>query len=159
MTRDEYERRKGRLEEQLRSGIELLETAHRAQMRALDLVWMVQAEEDTGTSWSETALPSSGGPAPPAPASREPLPPPDPPRRRRAPEVDADVRAAFARLPKTFTRRDVCEALGYEPERGALYRTLQDLTRNGIVRVETPGGGQRATAYRKTGADPSPAHE
>jgi hypothetical protein len=32
MTHDEYERRKGRLEEQLRAGIELLETAHRAQI-------------------------------------------------------------------------------------------------------------------------------
>lgn len=153
MTRDEYERRKGRLEEQLRSGIELLETAHRAQMRALDLVWMVQAEEDAGTSWSETGAPG----APPS-IPQEPPPPPDQPRRRRAPEVDADVRAIFARLPRTFTRRDVCDALGYEPDRGALYRTLQDLTREGIVRVETPGGGQRATAYRKTGADPSPAN-
>src|SRR5215203_577393 len=46
MTRDEYERRKQRIEEQLRAGIELMESAHRAQMRALDLVWMVQAEED-----------------------------------------------------------------------------------------------------------------
>ncbi|HYN22787.1 MAG TPA: hypothetical protein VE078_17635 [Thermoanaerobaculia bacterium] len=44
MTRDEYERRKGRLEEQLRAGIELMESAYRAQVRALDLVWMVQAE-------------------------------------------------------------------------------------------------------------------
>jgi hypothetical protein len=47
MTRDEYERRKGRLEEQLRAGIELMESAYRAQVRALDLVWMVQAEEET----------------------------------------------------------------------------------------------------------------
>lgn len=135
MTRDEYERRKARLDEQLRSGIELLESAHRAQMRALDLVWMMQAEE------------GSAEPEPGEPASV-----PEPPRRRRAPEVDADVRAAFPRLPQTFTRGDVCEALGYEPDRAALYRTLQDLTREGIVRVETPGGGQRATAYRKTGA-------
>lgn len=142
MTRDEYERRKGRLEEQLRAGIELMESAYRAQVRALDLVWMVQAEEDAK-----------------APAQPEHLPPPDRPRRRSAPEVDADVRAAFERLPKSFTRSDVCEALGYEPDRGALYRTLQNLTREGALRVEAPGGGQRATAYRKTGADPSPAQE
>jgi len=158
MTRDEYERRKGRLAEQLRAGIELLESAYRAQVRALDLVWMVQAEEE-GTAERETTLFSSGGAAAPAPARQAPLPPPDPPRRRRAPEVDADVRAAFARLPETFTRRDVCEALSYEPDRGALYRTLQDLTRTGALRIESLGGGQRATAYRKTGADPWPAHE
>lgn len=145
MTRDEYERRKQRIEEQLRAGIELMESAYRAQIRALDLVWMVQAEEDAEV--------------PPASPAREPLPPPDKPRRRSAPEVDDDVREAFAILPETFTRRDVCEALGYEPDRGALYRSLQLLTRSGDLRVETPGGGQRATVYRKTGADPSSAHE
>lgn len=138
MTRDEYERRKQRIEEQLRAGIELMESAYRAQIRALDLVWMVQAEEDAE--------------APPASPARESLPPPDKPRRRSAPEVDDDVREAFASLPETFTRRDVCEALGYEPDRGALYRSLQLLTRSGDLRIETPGGGQRATIYRKTGA-------
>ncbi|HYN20879.1 MAG TPA: hypothetical protein VE078_07965, partial [Thermoanaerobaculia bacterium] len=157
MTRDEYERRKGRLEEQLRAGIELMESAYRAQVRALDLVWMVQAEEEAGTSGSGMAPFFSGGAAAPAPAKQEPLPPADRTRRRSAPEVDADVRAAFARLPDTFTRREVCEALGYEPDRGALYRTLQELTRGGALRIESPGGGQRATTYRKTGADPSPA--
>lgn len=50
-------------------------------------------------------------------------------------------------------------ALGYEPDRGALYRTLQDLTRSGALRIEERDGGQRATTYRKTGAGPSPAHE
>lgn len=145
MTRDEYERRKQRIEEQLRAGIELMESAYRAQMRALDLVWMVQAEED-----AEAAS---------APPQQEAVPPPDRPRRRSAPEVDADIRAAFARLPRTFTRRDVCEALGYEPDRGAIYRTLQNLTRSGALQVKAPGGGQRATTYRKTGAEPSPRSE
>ena len=137
MRQDEYERRKARLDEQLRSGIELLESAHRAQMRALDLVWMLQAEE---------------GPAEPEPEPDEPAASlPEPPRRRRAPEVDADVRAAFPRLPETFTRREVCEAIGYEPDRAALYRTLKDLTAEGAICVENPGGGQRAATYRKTG--------
>lgn len=141
MTRGEYERRKQRIEEQLRAGIELMESAYRAQIRALDLVWMVQAEEDAES--------------PPPPPAQEPPRPPDKPRRRSAPEVDDDVRAAFARLPETFTRRDVCEALGYEPDRGALYRSLQLLTRSGALRIGSRGGGQRATAYCKTGADPS----
>ena len=73
--------------------------------------------------------------------------------------MDADIRAAFSRLPRTFTRRDVCDALGYEPDRGALYRTLQNLTRSGALSVEERGGGQRATTYRKTGTDPSPRSE
>jgi hypothetical protein len=143
MTRDEYERRKGRLEEQLRAGIELMESAYRAQVRALDLVWMVQAEE-------ETALPASGHAAP-APAKQPPLPPPVQPRRRRASEVEADVYDAFERLPETFTRREVCDAVGYEPDRGALYRVLQNLTQFGVLRIESHGGGQRASVYRKTG--------
>jgi len=145
MTRDEYERRKQRIEEQLRAGIELMESAYRAQIRALDLVWMVQAEEDAQ--------------APPAFPAQAQAPSPDKPRRRSAPEVDDDVHEAFSRLPETFTRRDVCEALGYEPDRGALYRSLQLLTRSGALRIESPGGGQRATIYRKTGADPSSAYE
>lgn len=138
MTQEQYERRKARLDEQLRAGVELLESAHRAQMRALDLVWMMQAEE--GSAETE---PTSENP---------PAPLPEPPRRRRAPEVDAGVRAALPRLPATFTRGDVCEALGYEPDRTALYRTLQNLTREGTIRVESPGGGQRAATYRKTDA-------
>jgi hypothetical protein len=145
MTRSEYERRKQRIEEQLRAGIELMESAYRAQIRALDLVWMVQAEEDAES--------------PSPPPAREPLSPLDKPRRRSAPEVDADVRAAFASLPKTFTRGDVCEALGYEPDRGALYQVLRNLTRSGALRVESPGAGQRATTYRKTGADHSAESE
>jgi hypothetical protein len=106
MTRDEYERRKTRLEEQLRAGIELMESAYRAQIRALDLVWMVQAEE-------ETVVSSSGGAAAPGPAKP---PPPVQPRRRRASEVEADVYDAFERLPETFSRREVCDAVGYEPD-------------------------------------------
>ena len=79
------------------------------------------------------------------PNAQPPLSTPDKPRRRRAPEVDDDIRAAFASLPEKFTRRDVCEALGYEPDRGALYQSLQLLTRSGALRVESPGRGQRAT--------------
>ncbi|HET9226677.1 MAG TPA: hypothetical protein VFR31_08420 [Thermoanaerobaculia bacterium] len=84
MTRDEYERRKQRIEEQLRAGIELMESAYRAQMRALDLAWMVQAEEDAE--------------APPPPPVPEPASPPPLPPRRSAPEVDADVRSAMSRI-------------------------------------------------------------
>jgi hypothetical protein len=105
MIRDEYERRKQRIEEQLRAAVDLMESGYRAQIRALDLVWMVQTEEDAE--------------APSPPPRQEPVPPPELPRRRSAPEVDADVRESFPRLPATFTRRDVCAVLGYEPDRGA----------------------------------------
>jgi hypothetical protein len=78
------------------------------------------------------------------------------PRRRRASEVEADVYDAFERLPETFSRREVCDALGYEPDRGALYRVLQYLTQSGHLRIESHGGGQRASVYCKTGLELSP---
>jgi hypothetical protein len=144
MTHDEYEHSKLRLEEQRRSGVELVEAAYQAQIRALDLVWMLQG------GVGPVALPSGASiPAPAPPAER--------PRRRSGPEVDEDVRAAFPRLPERFTRREVCEALGYEPDRGALYRVLQTLKTEALVRIESAGEGQRATVYRKTGGAHSPS--
>ena len=42
MTREEYEERRRRLDEELRAGRELLEASHRAQVRALDLHWAAE---------------------------------------------------------------------------------------------------------------------
>ena len=150
MTHDEYERSQERLEEQRRSGVELVEAAYQAQMRALDLVWMLQG------GLGPMAL---AGPAAPAPVPQAPPAPVERPRRRSSSEVEDDIRAAFPRLPARFTRRDVCAALGYEPDRGALYRILQTLAEDALIRVESTGEGQRATVYRKaeSGDSPSPA--
>jgi hypothetical protein len=53
-------------------------------------------------------------------------------------------------LPERFSRRDVCAALGYEPDRGALYKLLQDIGAKGKdFVIETVGKGQTATIYRK----------
>jgi hypothetical protein len=153
VTRDEYERSKGRLEEQRHAGIELIETAYQAQVRALDLVWMLQGEGAGG----ERVTLASPEPAAPALAQQEPLPPAEPPRYRMPIEIQEDVRAIFPRLPERFTRRDVCQLLGYEPGRAALYRYLRDLVAKGVTRVEESGDGRRATVYRKISADGSPA--
>ena len=65
MTREQYEQRKRRLEEQLRAGIQLLESAYLAQVRALDLVWMLQAEESgAGADLPDTSLAAPGARAP-----------------------------------------------------------------------------------------------
>ncbi len=148
VTRDEYERSKERLAEQRRAGIELIETAYEAQVRALDLVWMLQGE-GAGT---RAAVATSS-----APAKQGSLPPAAKPRHQSGAAVAADVEAALPRLPETFTRRDVCAALGYEPDRGALYRTLQRLVEEGRAHVVSPGDGQRPTIYRRTGGGASPA--
>lgn len=145
MTHNQYEQHKQRLEEQLRAGIQLLETAYRAQVRALELVWMLQTEAGEVSPFPE--------PAPAPSPSREKTPaPPSPPRRRGAGELEGGIRAALPGLPETFTRREVAEALGYEPDRVSLYRILQDLVREGSLRVESTGTGQIPTTYRKTDA-------
>ena len=153
VTRDEYERSKWRLEEQRRAGIELIETAYQAQARALDLVWMLQGEGAGGERVTALASPE---PVVPALAQQEPLPPAEPSRYRMPIEIHEDVRAILPRLPERFTRRDVCQLLGYEPGRAALYRFLKDLVEKGVTRVEEAGDGRRATVYRKIGGG-SPA--
>ncbi|HKH44411.1 MAG TPA: hypothetical protein VKM72_07095 [Thermoanaerobaculia bacterium] len=158
MTREQYEQRKRRLEEQLRAGIQLLESAHQAQVRALDLVWMLQAEELAAGLVGETAAFVSPEPtSPPAPAKQEPLPAPSPPRRRGPGDLAEDVRAALSRLPHRFTRGDMCAALGYEPDRGSLYRILQDLALKGTLHIESVGFGRRPTIYSNPGAPDRPA--
>ena len=153
MTRNQYEQHKQRLEEQLRAGIQLLETAYQAQVRALELVWMLQAE-----AGGEPAAFVPPEPAPaPSPAKQETPPSPSRPRRRGAGELEDEVRAVFPRLPEEFTRRDVCEALGFEPDRGSLFRILRELVWEGSAHIESTGAGQTPTVYRKTKAPEAPA--
>lgn len=146
MTREEYEERKRRLDEQLRAGVELLEAAHRQQVRALDLVWMSTADE--GVSLEEA--PSRPEARAPAPAQAPSAPPR--PARRSAWQLREDVEAALARLPELFDRNDLCRALGYEPDRAALYRTLWDLIGTGALTLADRGSGRTPSRYRKTGA-------
>jgi len=152
MTRNQYELHKRRLEEQLRAGIQLLETAYQAQIKALDLVWMLQVE-----AAGELEALVSPEPAPaPSPAKQEVPSLPSRSRRRSIGELERDVRAALPLLPETFTRRDIRGALGYEPDRGSLYRILQELVEEGSTRVESVGTGQIPTVYCKTGAPHTP---
>lgn len=153
MTQEQYEQHKRRLDEQLRTGIQILESAHQAQVRALDLVWMLQAEEISPRRAAEApAVSSPQPPPPPPPAKREALPEPERPRRRGPGELEDDIRAALLRLPGQFTRSDVCAALGYDPDRGTLYRILQELVHEGRIGVGSVGSGRRATVYSRTDA-------
>ncbi|MFL6236204.1 MAG: hypothetical protein ACJ76N_23935 [Thermoanaerobaculia bacterium] len=134
MTDPEYEQLKQHLEEQRRIGMDLVERAYEAQMRALEMVRMLQGGA------GPVALPTPASP----PAQERP-------GRRTAPEVWHDVCEIFPSLPERFTRRDVCDALGYEPDRGALYKVLQGLAAQGDFAIEAKGKGQTGTVYRKTG--------
>jgi hypothetical protein len=72
-------------------------------------------------------------------------------------EVSDDVEAALPSLPETFTRGDVGDALGDEPDRASLYRILQDLRQEGRIGPQSLGAGQRATASRRIDPSDSPA--
>ena len=74
---------------------------------------------------------------------------PEPPARRRDGELLADVRAALEHLGTEFLRRDLCQALGYEPNRSSLHRALWDLQMAGAIEIQTYGEGRRPTRYRK----------
>ncbi|HEX3555112.1 MAG TPA: hypothetical protein VIA62_17955 [Thermoanaerobaculia bacterium] len=148
MTHDEYEQRKRRLEEELRAGVELLETAHRHQLRALQLVWAATGGE--GVEIPPPVVATAAMETPPAvPALSAPTEPPQP-ARRGAWALYNDVQTVLAEVPELFDRNDVCRALGYEPDRGSLYRTFLELKQEGVLAVEEVGYGRLPTRYRKT---------
>lgn len=137
MTRADYEEQKRRLAEQHRALLEMVETAHQFQLRALEIVWRMMSGEGP----ADSLLP------PPAP----PPPPPAPParRRQRAGELYEDVLAALPQLPDPFIHSDVCRVIGYTPDRGSLYRTLQDLRELGYIAILAGGAGNQPTRYRR----------
>lgn len=140
MTREQYEEQKRRLAEQHRSLVEMVDSAYQEQLRALDMVWRMMSGEG-----SPEPRPA---PAPPAAPPRATAPAPPARRRRRAGELYQEVLAALPRLPEPFTFSDVCRVLGYDPERGSLYRALQDLQDLGYIALHSRGTGTRPTRYR-----------
>ena len=158
MTRNEYEQRKRHLDEELRTGVELLETAHRSQLRALQLVWVAAGGEGVELLPAPAAAsPAATESLPAARALPAPLPTPPKPARRGAWELHNDVVAALEKVPKIFDRNDICQAIGYEPDRGSLYRVVQGLIGEGAVVVEQTGSGKWPSRYRKTAASDATA--
>ena len=138
MTREEYEERRRRLDAELRAGIELLEQGHRAQIRALDLVWSTQGDHPLSAPAPQRA----------APPSQPAVPPPK--RRRRDPrELSNAVAAILDELPPVFTKNDIGRILGETPDRRTLFRVLRDLVQNGTLAVEELGHGQVPSSYRR----------
>ncbi|HEX4498792.1 MAG TPA: hypothetical protein VIE43_24145 [Thermoanaerobaculia bacterium] len=149
MTHNEYEQAKHRLEDSRRAGLDLVEAAYQSQLRALDMV------RDLLAGTADVPLPT----APPAasPPAVEALAPPPPPRRQqRAGDVAGDFRRIYRQLPETFGRNDIHALLGYEPDRGALYRILAALSTRKVIFIETVSLGRRPAVYRKLAADLPP---
>jgi hypothetical protein len=141
MTREDYETQKRRLAEQHRSLTEMVDAAYQTQLRALDMVWRMMSGEG----------PADSPPAPPPPAAPsatvEPAPPPR--RRLRAGELRDDITDHWYMLPDVFIHSDVCQAIGYEPDRGSLHRALQKLNDVAYLAVHSQGTGTQPTRYRK----------
>ena len=141
MDQAEYQRLRRQLDEELHVGIELLQAGHRVKVEALDARWREESE----------AAPASS-PAAPEPVPEEPSVPTAaalPRERREAGEVLADVEAALERVGEEFLKSDLCQALGYEPQRSSLHRALWELQKEGVIEIESQGIGRRATRYRK----------
>lgn len=134
MTREDYEERRRRLDDELRAGRELLEASHRAQVRALDLHW----EAEQGSAVPDLA------------------PPPEKRPRRPALELYDAAVESLDDLPEVFTKDDLCRALGETPDRRALYRVMTDLAREGWIRLEDRGRSRIPSSYRRLA---SPANE
>src|SRR6185369_3542044 len=71
-------------------------------------------------------------------------------------EVMADVQSRLPELPEVFSRHDLCQALGYHPDRALLYRVLGPLLRDETLLIESYGFRRRPTRYRKAVAELSP---
>ena len=127
MTREEYEERRRRLDEELRAARELLETSHRTQVRALELHW----EAEKGSAAPVLA------------------PPPEKRPRRPALELFNAILDRLDDLPEVFTKDDLCRALGETPDRRALYRALTDLAREGWIELEDRGKSRIPSSYRR----------
>ena len=70
MTRADYEEQKRRLAEQHRALLEMVETAHQFQLRALEIVWRMMSGEGS----AESLLPPAAPVRPPSPLHRPRLP-------------------------------------------------------------------------------------
>jgi hypothetical protein len=129
MTREEYDARRRRLDEELRAGLDLLQTGHTEKIRALNLLW---TSGPGGPLSGEASIVAESRP-----------------QRRLPGQLDADARAALEHCPEVFEIRDLCRVLGYHPNRGNLYRLFQDLLTEGVISLEEKGGGRAGAKYRK----------
>jgi hypothetical protein len=140
MTRDEYEASRQRIEEQTRIGVDLLQAAGQAQLRALEVLWLTTSGEPVRLTPSPSTLERPSAP---------PSTPAEP--RRSLGRVYQDLMKVLPELPETFDRNDVCRALGYKPDRTALYRILNELVRDGKLRVSRRGEGRKPAKYTRSG--------
>jgi len=162
MNQADYERRKQYIEQELEATIELVRAGARAQLRALDMVWMTSPENSAPVPVFLDP-PSAPRPAPLllAPVEAAPAAPAAPVRKRRpAAELYYEVCDALEKVPEVFDRTDLLALLETRPERSSLYRVLEDIRRQGRIEVVEKGRGIHPDTYRrKSSSQAEPTEE
>lgn len=130
MTRQEFEERRRRLDEELRTGIELLEASHRVRVRALEHLWREEEEGKDGAVSPREAVPAAK-------------------LRRPAWQLHNAVVRALEHLPEVFSKDELCRVLGETPDRRALFRVMQDLIVEKRLEIAKRGSGRFSTSYRQ----------
>lgn len=146
----EYEQRRRAIEEQLQADLELIRAGYQAKLRALEMMWLHSAEGGGEAPRNEAP---AGAETPGETVPRETVP-----RETRADEpagvsrrrdVLGDVEAVLPDLPELFEKRDLVQALGYEPSRSTLFRVLDTLRVNGKIEIVRYSTGGTRTQYQK----------
>jgi hypothetical protein len=155
MPRDNFERYRKRLEDQLRTDMGLLYEAYLAKLRAYQAVERLRGDIEVDflpAADFALQLPAAAavaGPVAPSPGES--------PRRSRSYEVIDAVEAVLERLPEDFDRFDVLALLDFEPRRSTLLEALHALTRNGVLTIVREAAGRQPMLFRKVAAGSSPA--
>ncbi|HYH45242.1 MAG TPA: hypothetical protein VEG34_06105 [Thermoanaerobaculia bacterium] len=175
-----YELYRLQLEEQLRRNFELLYQAHLVQLRAYETVARARGEIDASLPPLALTLNLPGFPAAPAapalppppavPALPAPLPSAAPAptvpagrarpaKRKRDPNnhlYDA-VLDALGRLGDPFTKKDLCRVLGFKPSRTTLHSVLEELVKEGTLRLAADTECGTSNRYSKAQTPPADA--
>jgi hypothetical protein len=155
MPRDDYERYRQRLEEQLHADIGMLYEAFRAKLSAYETVLRARRGELDLDSPEAAEVPLAPSPVslPPPVAAPRPTVAAMPTRLESMALLDA-VREVLPQLPEVFDKRDVLQALGFTPSRSTLYLALRTLAEKGVYAIARDPGGSQPTRYRKAEAGP-----
>jgi hypothetical protein len=141
----EYEQRRRSIEEQLQADLELIRAGYQAKLRALEMMWLHSAEGDGEAPRNEVP---AGAETPRETAPRETRTD-EPAAVSRRRDVLGDVEAVLPGLPELFEKRDLVQALGYEPSRSTLFRALDTLREEGKIEIVLYSTGGTRTQYQK----------
>jgi hypothetical protein len=150
MPSGEYERYRQQLDAQLHADVELIYEAYRAKLRAYETVARARGEEFAPLPAADLPirLPPAPAPVPPTRPAAVALPI-SPAPRKAALQVEEAIVTALDTLPEVFDKRDLARAIGFEPRRSTLHRTLQRLIRDGELEIAAYGASRIPTSYRK----------